>query len=88
MTSGDPLAQPVNAYNNIQNGFGIFAGYSASVYRRTKPKPVILSIERAILPYLFITSDARHSRRAIESNTIDGVNIQILQRGENAGRCF
>jgi hypothetical protein len=48
--------------------------------------PIILA--RAILSCLFITSDARHSRRAIGSNTIDGVNIQILQRGENAGRCF
>lgn len=30
-TSGDPFAQPVKVYNNIQNGFGIFAGYSQSV---------------------------------------------------------
>lgn len=45
MTSGDPFAQPVNVYNNIQNGFGIFAGYSASVYTRNKPKPVISSID-------------------------------------------
>jgi hypothetical protein len=44
-TSGDPLAQPVNVYNNIQNGFGIFAGYSASVYTRSLPRPVITSIE-------------------------------------------
>lgn len=44
-TSGDPLAQPVNVYNNIQNGFGIFAGYSASVYTRSKPRPLIISIE-------------------------------------------
>lgn len=44
-TSGDPFAQPVNVYNNVQHGFGIFAGYSASVYTRSSPKPVILSID-------------------------------------------
>lgn len=27
----DPFAQPAQVYNNIQNGFGIFAGYSQSV---------------------------------------------------------
>jgi hypothetical protein len=43
-TSGDPFAQPINVYNNIQNGFGIFAGYSASVYTKNKVKPVISSI--------------------------------------------
>lgn len=26
-TSGDPFAQPVTVYNNIENGFGVFAGY-------------------------------------------------------------
>jgi len=31
-TSGDPLAQPVNVYNNVNHGFGIFAGYSQSAY--------------------------------------------------------
>lgn len=31
-TSGDPFAQPVNVYDNIQNGFGIFAGYSQTVH--------------------------------------------------------
>ncbi len=30
--SGDPFAQPVQVYNNIQNGKGIFAGYSISVH--------------------------------------------------------
>lgn len=45
MTSGDPFAQPVNVYNNIQNGFGIFAGYSSSVYTQSAPKPVITSID-------------------------------------------
>lgn len=30
-TSGDPFAQPVKVYDNIKNGFGIFAGYSQSV---------------------------------------------------------
>jgi hypothetical protein len=30
-TSGDPFAQPVTVYNNIQNGFGVFAGYSQRV---------------------------------------------------------
>jgi hypothetical protein len=31
-TSGDPFAQPVNVYNNIANGFGIFAGYTQTVF--------------------------------------------------------
>lgn len=26
---GNPFAEPVNVYNNIENGFGIFAGYSS-----------------------------------------------------------
>ena len=26
---GDPFAEPVQVYNNIENGFGIFAGYSS-----------------------------------------------------------
>jgi hypothetical protein len=41
-TSGDPFAQPVNVFNNIENGFGIFAGYSQSTYQlKNKPRPVI-----------------------------------------------
>jgi hypothetical protein len=43
-TSGDPFAQPVNVFNNIEHGFGIFAGYSQSVYSSTGPKPEITSI--------------------------------------------
>ena len=31
-TDGDPFAQPVKVFNNINNGFGIFAGYSSSYY--------------------------------------------------------
>lgn len=30
--SGDPFAQPVQVFNNIQNGLGIFAGYSQVEY--------------------------------------------------------
>lgn len=30
-TQGNPFAQPVQVYNNIHNGFGIFAGYSVFV---------------------------------------------------------
>ena len=30
-TSGDPFAQPVQVYTNVENGLGIFAGYSSSV---------------------------------------------------------
>lgn len=45
LTSGDPFAQPVNVYNNIQNGFGIFAGYSTSVYAKSGPQPVIAGID-------------------------------------------
>jgi hypothetical protein len=43
-TTGDPFAQPVNVFNNINNGFGIFAGYSQSVYEKTKPQPEITAI--------------------------------------------
>lgn len=31
-TSGDPFAQPVSVYTNIENGFGIFAGFSQSIF--------------------------------------------------------
>lgn len=31
-TSGDPFAQPASVYTNIENGFGIFAGFSQSVF--------------------------------------------------------
>jgi hypothetical protein len=30
--SGNPFAQPVGVYNNIENGFGIFAGFSQSAF--------------------------------------------------------
>ncbi len=43
--SGDPFAQPINVYNNIENGFGIFAGYSASMYSGGAQVPVITSID-------------------------------------------
>jgi hypothetical protein len=44
-TSGDPFAQPVNVYNNIENGFGIFAGFSQSEYHFGRiPGPEITSI--------------------------------------------
>jgi hypothetical protein len=43
-TSGDPFAQPVNVYNNVENGFGIFAGFSQSVYAVSNPRPIINSI--------------------------------------------
>lgn len=32
--SDDPFAQPVKVYNNVQNGFGIFGGYSEHVYKK------------------------------------------------------
>jgi hypothetical protein len=43
--NGDPLAQPINVYSNIKNGFGIFAGYSSSTYRDGEdlPEPVVVS---------------------------------------------
>lgn len=31
-TSGNPFAQPAGVYNNIENGFGIFGGFSQSVF--------------------------------------------------------
>ena len=30
-SSGDPFAQPVQVYNNVENGFGIFAGFSSTL---------------------------------------------------------
>jgi hypothetical protein len=44
-TSGNPFAQPASVYNNIQNGFGIFAGYGESNYAIQPPLSVITSIE-------------------------------------------
>lgn len=35
-TSGDPFAQPVKVYNNIQNGLGVFAGYSQTSFEYEK----------------------------------------------------
>jgi hypothetical protein len=44
-TSGDPFAQPVNVHNNIENGFGIFAGFSESrSISGDTPRPVITGI--------------------------------------------
>jgi hypothetical protein len=31
-TSGNPIAQPVSVYNNINDGFGIFAGHNQFIY--------------------------------------------------------
>lgn len=30
--SGDPFAQPVSVYTNVENGFGIFGGFSQSIF--------------------------------------------------------
>jgi hypothetical protein len=46
-TSGDPFAQPINVYNNIKDGYGIFAGYSESVYEYSLPKSTITGINPA-----------------------------------------
>jgi len=44
-TSDDPLAQPVKVFNNIEGGFGIFAGYNQSIYYLDgQPDLVITSI--------------------------------------------
>ncbi|MEP6737962.1 MAG: DUF4249 domain-containing protein [Chryseolinea sp.] len=44
LASDNRFAQPVNVYNNIHNGFGIFAGAASSVYVDTKPTPYITSV--------------------------------------------
>jgi hypothetical protein len=44
-TSDNPFAQPAGVYSNIENGFGIFAGYGESKYVIQPPVPVITSIE-------------------------------------------
>ena len=45
-TSDNPFAQPVNVHDNIDDGFGIFAGYSEHNYSvgETPVRPVIHSI--------------------------------------------
>lgn len=44
-TSGDPFAQPVNVYSNIPNGYGIFAGFSQSMYyKEMNPRPTITAV--------------------------------------------
>jgi hypothetical protein len=45
-TSDNPFAQPVNVYDNIEDGFGIFAGFSEYHYAvgEPPPRPVINSI--------------------------------------------
>jgi hypothetical protein len=32
-TKSDPFSQPVQVFNNIKNGYGIFAGYSKTIYK-------------------------------------------------------
>ena len=45
-SSDNPFAQPVNVYKNIDNGFGIFAGYSESSFPigKISERPVITAI--------------------------------------------
>lgn len=43
-TSGNPFAQPVKVYNNVTNGFGIFAGISSSSFDHYYPHPIITDI--------------------------------------------
>jgi hypothetical protein len=40
----DPLAQPINVYSNIKNGFGIFAGYSSAVHTIGEAVPGLVII--------------------------------------------
>lgn len=40
----NPFAQPVEVYQNINNGFGIFAGYAQSTYTIGYPRPMITEI--------------------------------------------
>jgi hypothetical protein len=42
-TSGDPFAQPVNLYNNIADGFGIFAGLSSSTLEWSNPDQLAIT---------------------------------------------
>jgi hypothetical protein len=46
-TSGNPFAQPVSVYNNVSNGFGIFAGLSNSTFEHYNPQPVVTEISPA-----------------------------------------
>jgi hypothetical protein len=44
-TTDDPFAQPVNVFNNIEGGFGIFAGYNqTTLYADGPPGPIITNI--------------------------------------------
>jgi hypothetical protein len=85
-TSGDPFAQPVNVHNNIKNGFGIFAGYSVSVYAISQPKPVITSIEPltgkagdhiVITGENFVTSTLSHANVMFHGGQ-NGINAEIV----------
>lgn len=60
LSADNPFAQPVNVHNNIQNGFGIFAGVSSSTYALTKPKPMITSVnptKAKVGDIIFITGE-------------------------------
>jgi hypothetical protein len=46
-TSNNPFAQPVNVYNNIKGGFGIFGGYSQTTVANQTPSLKITSIDPA-----------------------------------------
>lgn len=37
---GDPFAEPVSVYNNIENGYGIFAGFQTSTFLLDEPEEV------------------------------------------------
>lgn len=43
-SDGNPFAQSVSVYNNIENGFGIFAGHNQGGTTHATPAPIVTSI--------------------------------------------
>jgi hypothetical protein len=81
ITSGDPFAQPVNVYNNIIHGFGIFAGSSQSTMSYTNPRPAI----REISP---IQGKVGDLITILVENIVDPNAMSIFFRGSDNFRLY
>jgi hypothetical protein len=69
-TSGNPFAQPVQVHSNVQNGFGIFAGFSSYSIEKSDPRPVITSVSPESAGYgEQIVIKADHMETSVNGNT-------------------
>jgi hypothetical protein len=91
-TSGDPFAQPVNVYNNVEGGFGIFAGYSAAAHSELKERPIITGITPSsgkagdrvtITGENFLPTPQSFISVGFKSTNGYMVSAQVLQKSEN-----